>query len=122
MSYLVIAYYLFTSIERPEEEVFKHKEFFNSKDIKGRIYISSQGINGQMSASEPDGKLYMEWLSNNPLFKDVEFKIHTYHEHVFPRATVKLKAQLVALDMPVDLNMTGEFLSPQEWREMLEKR
>ena len=122
MSYLVIAYYLFTSLDHPEEEVAKHKEFFNNKDIKGRIYISSQGINGQMSASEEDGKLYMEWLLSNPLFKSVEFKIHTYHEHVFPRATVKLKAQLVALDVPVDLNMTGEYLSPQKWREMLEKK
>jgi UPF0176 protein len=122
MNYLVLAYYFFTSIEYPEEEVARHKKFFSNKDVKGRIYISSQGINGQMSACESDGKLYMEWLRENPLFEGVEFKIHTHHEHVFPRATVKLKSQLVALDVPVDLKMTGEYLSPQKWREMLETK
>lgn len=120
--YFVLAYYLFTTIENPEEEVARHKEFFNGKDIKGRIYISTQGINGQMSASEIDGKLYMQWLKENPLFRSIEFKIHTHHEHAFPRATVKLKTQLVALDVPVDINLTGEFLSPQKWKEMLQTK
>lgn len=122
MSYLVLAYYLFTPVENPEKEVANHKNFFNGKDLKGRIYISSQGINGQMSASESDGKLYMEWLQANPVFQNIEFKIHTHHEHAFPRATIKLKSQLVALDVPVDLKMTGEHLSSQRWREMLEKK
>ena len=122
MNYLVLAYYFFTRLEHPEEEVAKHKEFFNNKDIKGRIYISSQGINGQMSASEEDGKLYMEWLSSQPAFQGVEFKVHTHHEHAFPRATVKLKSQLVAIDVPVDLKLTGEYLSSKKWREMWESR
>ena len=122
MTYFVLAYYLFTTVENPEEEVASHKEFFKDKDIKGRIYISSQGINGQASAAEPDAYRYMEWLKSKPAFQNIEFKIHTYHDHAFPRATVKLKSQLVALDVPVDLNKTGEYLSPKQWREMLEKK
>ena len=53
MSYAILAYYYFTPIEDPAVEVLRHKEFFNTRDIKGRIYLSPEGIHGQMSASFP---------------------------------------------------------------------
>lgn len=122
MNYAVLAYYIFTQIEDPALEVLKHKDFFNTRDIKGRIYISQEGINGQMSASMQAAEEYMEWLKSDPRFKSVEFKIHTYPEHCFPRATVKVRKQLVAMDMPVDMTQTGVHLSGQEWKKMLDNR
>lgn len=122
MSYAVLAYYYFTPIEDPALEVLRHKEFFNSRDIKGRIYLSPEGINGQMSASFAAAEEYMEWLKGDPRFKGVEFKIHTYHEHCFPRATVKVRPQLVAMDMPVDMSKTGTHLPADEWKKMLDQQ
>lgn len=118
----MLAYYFFTFVEDPAVEVFKHKEFFSSRDVKGRIYISQEGINGQMSASILAAKEYMEWLQADPRFKDIEFKIHTWPEHCFPRATVKMRPQLVALDRKVDLSKAGVHLSPDEWKKMLDAR
>jgi UPF0176 protein len=122
MSYSVLAYYYFTPIENPACEVLRHKEFFSTRDIKGRIYISHEGINGQMSASPSAAEEYMEWLCSDPRFKGVEFKIHAHPEHCFPRMTVKTRPQLVAMDMLVDLRKTGKHVSPRQWKEMLEKR
>lgn len=121
-SYRVLAYYYFTPVEDPHLEVMRHMEFINGKDIKCRVYLSHEGINGQMSASESDSKAYQEWLKSDPRFKDVTFKSHTHFEHVFPRATVKFRNQLVAIDEKVDIALTGEHVSPQQWKEMLEKR
>lgn len=59
MEYLVLAYYIFTEIENPEYEVKKHKKFFESRDVACRIYISHEGINGQMSASKQAAEEYM---------------------------------------------------------------
>lgn len=122
MEYWVLAYYYFTLIEDPAVEVFRHKEFFSNRDVKGRIYISQEGINGQMSASIPAAEEYMEWLRKDPRFQNVEFKIHKWHEHCFPRATVKMRPQLVALDRKVDMDQTGIHLSPEEWKKMLDHR
>ncbi|MGR3973015.1 MAG: rhodanese-related sulfurtransferase [Candidatus Rhabdochlamydia sp.] len=119
MEYCVLAYYFFTPIEDPAYEVVRHKKFFFNRDIKGRIYISSEGINGQMSASLSAAEEYMQWMREDSRFKTVEFKIHSWHEHCFPRQTVKLKEQLVALDYPVDLSKAGEHLSAHEWSKML---
>lgn len=121
-SYEVLAYYIFTSIENPREEVLKHHAFLKDKDIRCRVYISEQGINGQMSASLEDSLLYQNWLHKDPRFAGVVFKVHTYPEHVFPRTTVKYRKQLVALDEPVDLSLAGDHVSPQQWKEMIEEK
>ncbi len=122
MEYHVLAFYIFTPIEEPAFEVFKHKEFFLNRDLKGRIYISHEGINGQMSGSPEAAAEYMAWLKEDERFKSVEFKIHTWHEHCFPRATIKVRPQLVALDQKVDMSKGGIHLSPEEWKKMLDAR
>jgi UPF0176 protein len=122
MDYLVLAYYFFTPIEDPILEVARHKEFLSSRDIKCRVYLSKEGINGQMSAGVSAASEYMEWLKGDFRFADVEFKIHKYSEHCFPRVVVKARRQLVALDADVDMDKTGKHLSAQEWDSMLEER
>jgi len=117
--YVVLAYYGFTPIEDPHAEVKAHKEFFKDKDVSSRIYISEQGINGKMCAFHPDALAYMNWMQTKPSFEKIQFKLHSHHEHVFPRKTVKYRKQLVAIDREVDMSLTGEHVSPKRWKEML---
>lgn len=118
-SYLVLAFYHFVALD-PQAEVLAHKAFFEVRDITSRIYISEQGINGQMSALEDDAKAYMEWMHSRPEFHNVHFKLHSYHEHVFPRKTVKYRKNLVAYDETVNLQNRGEHVSPKKWKDMLD--
>lgn len=118
--YLVLAYYKFTPIENPIEEVKKHKNFFKEKEITSRIYISHEGINGQMSGTSEAANAYMEWMHSRPEFSDLCFKIHEWHEQAFPHQTVKYRKNLVARDERVNLSLQGDHLSPKEWKEMLE--
>lgn len=120
--YFVLAYYFFTPIENPAAEVAKHLEFIQGKDIRCRVYISEEGINGQMSGSAEDAEKYMTWLRSDSRFAEVKFKIHLTDEQVFPRATVKYRKQLVAMDEPVDMTLTGVHLTPAQWKEMLQHR
>jgi len=117
--YIVLAFYKFVAVENPHEEVKTHKHFFNDRDITSRIYISEEGINGQMSGSKKDAMAYIDWMHSRELFHDVEFKLHYWHEQVFPRTTVKYRKQLVAIDKDIDIEKTGIHLSPAEWTEML---
>lgn len=122
MSYQILAYYQFISIQEPQLEVARHREFISTRDIKCRIYLSEEGINGQMSASDAAAEEYMEWLRRDSRFASIVFKVHAYPEHVFPRPTVKYRKQLVALDDQVDLSLTGEHVAPERWREMLDAK
>jgi UPF0176 protein len=119
-THYVLAFYRFTDIPNPHQEVAAHKAFFKNRQITSRIYISENGINGQMSGTKEDAEEYMKWMHANPLYKDIPFKIHPYHENVFPRQTVKYRKQLVALDEEVDLSLAGEHASPELWKTLLE--
>lgn len=119
-NYSVLAYYHFTPIEDPQGEVAIHKAFLDGRDATCRIYISENGINGQLSAANADAEAYMEWMHQRPGFESIQFKIHPYHENVFPRITVKYRKQLVALDADWSLTQRGEHVSPAKWKEMLE--
>lgn len=119
-SHFVLAFYRFVAIPDPQAEVAAHKAFFKDRPLASRIYISEQGINGQMSGTKQAAEEYMKWLHANPLFENIHFKIHPYHENVFPRQTIKYKKQLVALDEEVDMGTVGEHASPSQWKELLE--
>src|SRR5690606_38300700 len=67
-----------------------------------------------------DADAYMDWMKSR--FPDLVFKIHASHEHVFPKMTVKYRRQLVAIDCDVDFSLTGEHVSPKEWKKMLEEK
>jgi UPF0176 protein len=117
MEYKVLAYYHIGQIEDPHAEVLRHKEFFSTRDFKGRIYISEQGINGQSSGWGPHADEYMAWMGSR--FPEMPFKAHPSHEHAYPKMTVKYRKQLVAVDCEVDFSNVGEHVSPEKWKEML---
>ncbi len=120
--FLVLAYYHIGPIAAPHLEVARHKEFFMGKDVKSRIYISEQGINGQMSASRESAIEYMEWMHKDERFSGLVFKIHGAHEQAFPKTAVRYRKQLVAMDCDVDLTRRGRHVPPSEWKQMLEEK
>jgi UPF0176 protein len=122
MQYQVIAYYWIGKVEDPYAEIARHKEFFQNRDLKGRIYISEQGINGQASGSREHAADYIAWMKSDPRFQGIDFKIHRADEHAFPKATVKYRRQLVAIDCEVDFSERAEAVSPKMWKQMLEER
>jgi UPF0176 protein len=122
MDYQVLAYYSITPIDNPDLEVIRHKEFFKTRDFKGRIYISEQGINGQASGLAAHAEEYMAWMAADSRFEKMSFKVDAAHEHAFAKMTVKYRKQLVAIDCEVDFSERGEHISPKEWKRMLEER
>lgn len=120
--YYVLAFYIFTPIADPHDLISKHHEFFKTRDIRSRIYISEEGINAQMSAEKTPAEEYMEWMRSDERFKNIDFKIHHYPEQAFPKATVKYKKQLVALDRNADPKHGGDHLSAEDWKKMIEEK
>jgi len=120
--YHVIAFYLFTPIDEPHAEVKRQKNFLSQLDTKGRIYISEDGINGQMSASEEASKAYIDWMKEDARYKDIDFKIHLHTEHAFDRLTIKYRKELAALDLSVDTTDGAEHLSAEKWAEIMDEK
>ena len=119
--YFAVAYYKIVEVPEPEKEMKRHKKFLASLDAKGRIYLSHEGINGQVSLSEESFSVYRDWMNESPIFKDCDFKLHKIPEHIFDRMTVKVKKQLVAVDRLIDFSKRAEHISPAEWKKTLDE-
>ena len=49
--------------------IAEHKLWVQGKDLAGRIYLSTQGINAQYSGLTADAEGYAMWLQQQDLFK-----------------------------------------------------
>ncbi len=121
--YQVLLYYKFVPIENYEQFAVEHLEFCKSLELKGRILVSHNGINGTVSGTVKQTNVYMEKMHQDPRFKDVFFKIDEHDGHAFKKMHVRPRKELVTLrlDEPVDPNeLTGEYLKPEEFYEEMQ--
>lgn len=120
MNYHAIAFYQITPISDPHKEVITQKKFLEKLDAKARIYVSEEGINGQLSLSKEHTAIYTDWMHSRDEFATTSFKLHEWHEHAFPRLCVKYRKQLVALDKKVNFENRGEHISAAEFKKTLD--
>lgn len=122
MDIVVIAYYVIEEIKDPHAKIKEHKEFLQSVDCKGRIYIGREGVNTQISMARKDLDEYLKFLKNDPLYDSADIKIHDDTEHRFAKLIVKYRDQIVALDQEVNFKNRGDHISPEEWEKKLDER
>lgn len=99
MSYEILLYYKYIDIPNPEELVDAHKEFGKKHNLKGRVIIAHEGINGTLEGTLEDSLAYQEWLKSNTLFSDIWFKKSPGTGEAFPRWSVKLRSEIVSLHL-----------------------
>ena len=114
----VILFYKFAEIVDTKEFVEKLLSFCIDLEIKGRIIIAKEGINGSVSGTPEKINLFKEYLTSFKKFKDISFKEESCLSHPFKRMVVKLKKEIITFGEEVDMNQTGIYLSPKEFLEM----
>ena len=122
MDIVVLAYYVIEKITDSKRIIKEHKQFLESVDCKGRIYIGPQGINAQLSIARSDLEKYLEFLKMDPIFNSADLKAHADSSHRFAKLTIKYREQIVALDLDVDFSKRGEYISPEEFEKKLDQR
>lgn len=120
MQYLMLAFYKFTSIDAPGALIKEFKSFFENLDSRGRVYISEEGINGQMSIHTNELDATRAYLNQIKGLEQMQIKLQPNTVHGFEKLTVKYREHLVGLTDPVDLSVKGEYLSPEDWKALLE--
>lgn len=121
MSHLALSFYQFFLIESVEETVASLKKTLEELDAKGRIYISQEGINAQLSLEKGAYDRFCCWKRESP-FAKAPLKVQETSEHAFEKLTVKIREQLCAFDVPVDFSEASSHLSPQEWKKRLDAK
>ncbi|MDV3195933.1 MAG: rhodanese-related sulfurtransferase [Candidatus Phytoplasma stylosanthis] len=122
--YFIISYYNYTFIKEPENFKKDHYQYCKKLGILGRIIISHEGINGTLSGLKKDVAEYMQYLKKIKNFEKVEFKIDSYHEHVFPRLSFKVRKEIVSLKLEEDFfpeKNSENYLNSKDFLKFLQK-
>lgn len=62
-SHCILNFYHLVDIPRPHEVLEQHRAFLEGREVRGRIYISHQGINAQCGGVTADAVAYVQWLA-----------------------------------------------------------
>ncbi|MGE7767219.1 rhodanese-related sulfurtransferase [Peribacillus sp. NPDC096540] len=121
--YRVLLYYLYVPIENHEEFAAEHLAACKELELKGRILVASEGINGTVSGTIEQTNQYMDMMRSDSRFADIVFKIDEADGHAFKKMHVRPKNELVTLRLEDDINpnqTTGNYLSPKEFFEQMQ--
>jgi UPF0176 protein len=122
--YAILLYYKFVKVPDAEQFAQEHLAYCKELDVKGRILISDEGINGTLSGTIAQTEQYMKDLRANPMFSDIVFKIDEADGHAFKKIFVRYKKELVTFRVEDELDpnvITGEHLAPKDFYEMMQR-
>lgn len=125
----VILYYGFTPIADPEMLRLWQRDLCESLNLKGRILISTHGINGTLGGKMADLKRYVRKTREFEGFKKIDFKWSDGTGSDFPRLSVKVRPELVTFGRPSEVAVSqggvvggGKHLKPEEVNRLVEER
>lgn len=118
----ILLYYKYIFIEYPERVLKWQRKLCTDLELKGRIIIAHEGINGTVGGSPENIELYKIALHKNPLFNDVEFKESQAQEICFPKMRIVVKNEIVNLGLdPEKITAIdgGTHLTPAETHSLI---
>jgi UPF0176 protein len=125
----ILLYYKFTPISDTLTLKLWQKTLAEKLHLKGRILISSHGINGTVGGDIDDLKAYIKSSKEYPGFKDMVFKWSDGSRDEFPRMSVKVRDEIVAFDAADELRVDekgvvggGVHLKPAQVHKLVEER
>ena len=119
----ILLFYCYAEILDTEKFKTEHHLFCIKNNIKGRIIISSEGINGTVSGLKKDCDNYRKELISKKIFSDIDFKIESYHKNAFKKINVRIKNEIVnsgIVDKEI-LKNKGQYINPSDFKKIIKK-
>lgn len=95
--YTIILFYKFVRIDDPALFRTEQIALCESLNLKGRMLIAHEGINGTFEGREADIESYKKALWRDPRFSDLVFKESTGKGDGFPQLRIKVRKEVVTL-------------------------
>ena len=122
---ITCSFYKYCFIDNLDD--FRNKLYINLKklDVFGRIYISKEGINAQISIPEHSLDTFKQYIHSFEVFNDIKFK-NAFEEGVsFLKLKILVRDEIVSYKVPndsYDMNKTGIHLSPIDFNDSIKDK
>lgn len=121
----ILLYYKYVDIMYPKQVLKWQKKICAELNLKGRILLATEGINGTVCGSIKNTEKYIDIMNKSELFKDIDFKTSPGSPDAFPRMQVTVKNEIVNLGLDtkeVTPQDGGKHLTPDEVHQLLENK
>jgi len=122
-SILNIAAYLFVSLDGLLELRTKMLNECKSRELKGTILLTGEGINLFLAGKEAELRGFLDWLRTDPRFKPLQAKESWSEDQPFKKMLIKLKNEIIRMNHPAIRPEEGRanFISPKKLQEWLDR-
>ena len=119
---ITCSFYKYCFIDNPED--LRNKLYSNliEQDILGRIYVSKEGINAQISIPEHNVDNFKSYIHSINVFSDIKFKHAVEEGTSFLKLKILVRDEIVAYKVPeesYDMKKTGVHLKPIDFNSCL---
>jgi UPF0176 protein len=115
--FTVLLFYTYTHIEQPEQLMLSQRYLWERFGATGRMIIAHEGINGTLEIKTDKLEAFEAECRKNPIFTHIIFKKSPGNGTTFPKISIKVREQLVALPTHKNINPHtegGTYLSPDQ--------
>ena len=113
----VLLFYKYTYIGDAKALMDRERSVCEVLNLKGRIIIAEEGINGTLEGTYEETQKYIEHIKKDKRFKLMDIKESEGTGEAFPKLSVKVKSEIVSTKLPSHINpnkKTGVHLQPDE--------
>ncbi|HEX7357088.1 MAG TPA: rhodanese-related sulfurtransferase [Ignavibacteriaceae bacterium] len=121
--YKVISFYKYVKIEDPESLAKDHLNWCMQNNIKGKVYLANEGINGSVFGDNQTTAYYKNQLKSYKIFEDIWFKETATDKIAFSKLHVRVKQEIVNSGlMKTKLKNTAPKLTPEQLLKLYEDK
>ncbi len=119
MEFVVVLYYKYTQLDDPKEVMNCQRTICEKLNLKGRILIAHEGINGTVEGRAHDIEQYIKETEKDAPFKDINWKKSAGDGSAFKKLIVRVRAEIVTTGIPDKdfgplKRVTGKYLDAEE--------
>lgn len=121
----IILFYKYVDLECPQQILAWQKRLCASLQLKGRVIIAHEGINGTLGGLHQNIEIYKKAMLEHPLFSDVDFKQSIHTGDHFPRLRIVIKNEIVYLGLDtktITAAQAGIHLEPAQAHALIQKK
>lgn len=116
--FTVILFYKYAKIEHPSQLMTDQKALAGGLNLRGRMIIAYEGINGTFEGEDKSVDKYIKQLCSDRRFADVQFKKSAGDGKSFSKLSIKVREEIVSGKLGV-LNVdpiatTGNYITPKQ--------
>jgi UPF0176 protein len=121
--FVVLLYYKYINIADPEKLRDEQRALCECLNLKGRIIVAKEGINGTVEGTKKATEEYIRLTIKDERLKNIDFKKSSGTGNAFPKLSVKARAEIVAARLGKDdvdpSNLTGQYIAAKQLHDWI---